>query len=207
MKYGFVYIWFDRKHKRFYIGSQWGTEDDGYICSSSWMKSAYNNRKDDFKKRIIKTNILSKEETIKKENYWLHFINENELGKKYYNLKKVATGGAIRNGMKHSEETKQKMSKSHLGKVMSEESKQKISIKQIGLKKSEESNKKRSESLKGRKHSEETKMKMKDKAKLRGNNNSPCMSGKHHSEESKQKMREAKIGHIPWNKGKKHDTK
>ena len=27
-KHGFVYIWFDRKHRRFYIGSHWGTEDD-----------------------------------------------------------------------------------------------------------------------------------------------------------------------------------
>ena len=37
-KYGFVYIWYDRKHKRYYIGCRWGTENDGYICSSSWMK-------------------------------------------------------------------------------------------------------------------------------------------------------------------------
>lgn len=27
-KYGFVYIWFDKKHKRFYIGCRWGTEND-----------------------------------------------------------------------------------------------------------------------------------------------------------------------------------
>ena len=33
-KYGFVYIWFDRKHKRYYIGCHWGHEDDGYVCSS-----------------------------------------------------------------------------------------------------------------------------------------------------------------------------
>jgi len=30
-KYGFVYIWFDRKHKRYYIDSHWGKEDDSYI--------------------------------------------------------------------------------------------------------------------------------------------------------------------------------
>lgn len=37
-KYGFVYIWFDRKHHRFYIGCHWGHEEDGYICSSNWMR-------------------------------------------------------------------------------------------------------------------------------------------------------------------------
>ena len=41
-KYGFVYIWYDRKHKRYYIGSHWGSEDDGYICSSTHMNHAFN---------------------------------------------------------------------------------------------------------------------------------------------------------------------
>ena len=36
VKYGFVYIWYDRKHHRYYIGCHWGTIDDGYICSSNW---------------------------------------------------------------------------------------------------------------------------------------------------------------------------
>lgn len=34
-KYGFVYLWFDRKHKRYYVGCHWGTTEDGYVCSSS----------------------------------------------------------------------------------------------------------------------------------------------------------------------------
>ena len=52
-KYGFIYIWRDRKHKRYYIGSHWGTEDDGYICSSPWMSQAYKHRPNDFKRRIL----------------------------------------------------------------------------------------------------------------------------------------------------------
>lgn len=28
-KYGFVYIWRDRKYNRYYIGCHWGREDDG----------------------------------------------------------------------------------------------------------------------------------------------------------------------------------
>ena len=27
--YGFVYIWYDRKYKKYYIGSHWGYENDG----------------------------------------------------------------------------------------------------------------------------------------------------------------------------------
>ena len=52
-KYGFVYIWRDRKHKRYYVGSHWGTETDQYICSSSWMKNAYKRRPQDFKRRVV----------------------------------------------------------------------------------------------------------------------------------------------------------
>ena len=40
-KYGFVYIWYDKKRKMYYIGSHWGTDDDGYICSSNRMRDAY----------------------------------------------------------------------------------------------------------------------------------------------------------------------
>jgi hypothetical protein len=40
-KYGFVYIWYDRKRKMYYVGSHWGTIEDGYICSSNRMRDAY----------------------------------------------------------------------------------------------------------------------------------------------------------------------
>ena len=52
-KYGFIYVWYDKKHKRYYVGSHWGHEDDGYICSSSWMRKAYRRRPSDFRRRII----------------------------------------------------------------------------------------------------------------------------------------------------------
>lgn len=83
---GFVYIWFDRKHKRFYIGSHWGSENDSYICSSSWMKRAYKKRPHDFKRRIISRNIKSKVELLNEEQRWFNFIKPEEIGKKYYNL-------------------------------------------------------------------------------------------------------------------------
>lgn len=166
---GFIYIWFDRKHKRYYIGSHWGKEDDGYICSSSWMKQAYKKRPEDFKRRIIVRNIESKNLLIKEEHRWLSMIKQEELkGKRYYNIvnsaknpwwtdeyRKLSIGEKISRakkgkkkskehiekmanrvrGSKHTDETKQKMSNSHLGhtgywtgKKISEEHKKKISI-------------------------------------------------------------------------------
>lgn len=92
--YGFVYIWYDRKHHRYYIGSHAGELDDGYVCSSSWMKSAYSRRKHDFKRRILE---VIEEDDRKKlllaEQKWLDLIDDSELGKRYYNLKKNAFGG------------------------------------------------------------------------------------------------------------------
>ena len=85
-KYGFVYIWFDRKHKRYYIGCHWGYENDGYICSSSNMISAYNRRPNDFKRKIV-SKIFSDKKTLLEEEYrWLKQIKEFELGVRYYNL-------------------------------------------------------------------------------------------------------------------------
>ena len=84
-KEGFVYIWFDRKHKRYYIGCHWGTLDDGYICSSLWMKQGYKHRPQDFKRRILKRNI-EKHELHAEEYNWLKLIKEKNLGEKYYNL-------------------------------------------------------------------------------------------------------------------------
>lgn len=86
-KYGFVYIWYDRKHKRFYIGSHWGTENDGYICSSTWMKQGYKHRPNDFKRKILFRCDGSKQQLLNEENRWLGMIKEHEIGKKYYNLR------------------------------------------------------------------------------------------------------------------------
>jgi len=85
-KYGFVYIWYDRKHKRYYIGCHWGAENDGYICSSSNMKSAYNRRPQDFKRKILSRIYTDKKTLLEEEYNWLKQIKQSELGIKYYNL-------------------------------------------------------------------------------------------------------------------------
>ena len=85
-KYGFVYIWYDKKHKRYYIGCRWGNENDGYICSSPWMKRGYKKRSNDFKRKILAKVYTNKKDLLEEEYKWLSLIKNDELGKKYYNL-------------------------------------------------------------------------------------------------------------------------
>jgi hypothetical protein len=175
-KYGFVYIWYDRKHKRFYIGCHWGTEDDGYICSSSWMKQAYKKRSQDFKRRILVSNITDRSQIYIEEQKYLDMIKKEEIKPlnempRYYNLclsskkpwhqydEKVKTIGekisAAKKGKSTgpcSTETRDKISKSNTGKKRTEE---------MNLANSERS-KGRISPNKGKKMSEDQKQKLRE---------------------------------------------
>jgi hypothetical protein len=50
------------------------------------MKQAYGHRPQDFKRKILKTNILTRQETYIEEQRWLDMIKPNEIKTKYYNL-------------------------------------------------------------------------------------------------------------------------
>lgn len=170
-KYGFVYIWYDKKHKRFYIGCRWGREDDGYICSSSWMKQGYKNRPGDFRRRILSRIHTNRKDLLEEEHKWLSMIPDDELGKRYYNLRKHKWGHwstdenqrlliseKIKNdhpkpmlGKKFSEETRHKMSLAHLGKPKTKEQVIKSSQTRTGTKRSLESRMRMSEAQKGTK--------------------------------------------------------
>jgi hypothetical protein len=86
IKSGFVYIWRDRKHNRYYVGSHWGFEDDNYICSSKWMNKSYKRRSNDFKRRILYRGINTRIELYEKEQQWLSLIKREEMKIRYYNL-------------------------------------------------------------------------------------------------------------------------
>lgn len=97
-KYGFIYIWYDRKYKKYYIGSHWGTEFDGYICSSKMMRQSYNRRKEDFRRKIIKKIYTNQKDLLIEEEYWLSLIDPNKTtphnsttksreNVRYYNIK------------------------------------------------------------------------------------------------------------------------
>ena len=132
-KEGFIYIWYDRKRKMYYIGCHWGTIDDGYICSSRWMRQAHKRRPEDFKRRILQRG-LEKKGLKEHEVKWLSLIKTEELGTRYYNLSKILTGNGWKKGTPRSEETKEKISKSlqgnipwNKGKILSEAQKRRIS--------------------------------------------------------------------------------
>lgn len=174
-KYGFVYIWFDRKHKRYYIGMHWGTDNDGYISSSTWMMQAYKRRPQDFKRRILECVYTNRKDLYEREKYWLSFIEDDELKVRYYNLsknvndtwlnetntksrkEKMRTNHWSKND-NHSERIREAISKAHKDKpltyirtdhtrkLISENSKRLIDEGIIGMK--------------GKQHSIETKKKM-----------------------------------------------
>ena len=208
-KEGFIYIWFDKKCKRYYVGCHYGTVNDGYICSSKWMLDSYKKRPNDFKRKIIKRNI--KRENLNEEEYkWLQFIKEKELGKKYYNMSNRRFGhwsnneeyGKLSIEEKISRKTKEAMNRPEMREKMkpiweknklrvhSEEEKIKRANSNRGKKRTEETKRKIGDankiSQKGKKLSESTKNKLREKF---GGKNNPFY-GKKHTDESKQIMSE-----------------
>jgi hypothetical protein len=97
--FGFVYIWFDRKRRKYCVGSHQGDPDDGYVTSTGWMMRAYRKRPEDFKRRIIAYCFIDDLKELRAlEQRWLQMIKPCELGERYYNYKRVATGGNLYEG-------------------------------------------------------------------------------------------------------------
>jgi hypothetical protein len=112
-KEAFVYCWTDHKTNKLYVGSHKGSTNDGYICSSKIMKEQYNERPDVSIKNKKGLSIESRKKISK-------------------NHKDVSGSNNPLYGKKHTEESKQKMSKAQKGKLKghkaSLETKQKMSI-------------------------------------------------------------------------------
>ena len=82
-KYGFVYLWRDKKRNMYYIGCHWGYTNDGYICSSNRMRDAFKRRRTDFNRRILEK------------------MSESKLGKEPWNKgKKCPQTTGDKNGAK-----------------------------------------------------------------------------------------------------------
>lgn len=149
---GFIYIWFDKKHHRFYVGSHWGSEDDGYICSSTWMRNAYKRRPADFKRRIIAKVDSSRNDLLIEEHRWLQMIKKDELGKKFYNLTNHLNGHWFASDEDRVLSLKEKISKKTKEAMQRPEVREKY---EAGLKtrkvdQSEETREKRRQSMKGK---------------------------------------------------------
>ncbi len=199
-KYGFVYIWFDKKHRRFYLGCHWGTEDDGYICSSRWMRQSYNRRPQDFKRRVISRIYTSRSELLNEEGRWLNLIDEKDIGIKYYNLTKHINGHWTTDNYKRLT-VGQKISKANKGRVSpakgipcSEERKQRLSDLHKGVPKNYN-------------RSVETRAKISQNSKRLQAEGRVGMCGRTHSEDTKQLMSKNNAMNDPINRQKVADAK
>jgi hypothetical protein len=160
MKYGFIYLWFDKKHKKYYLGRHWGNISDSYICSSNTMRDAYKRRPNDFKRKLISFVYTSKKDLVLEEQYWLNMIKKEELGIRYYN-KSLRSDSPSMLGFKHSEDTKNKIRESAKERGFSEYARMKQKQSAIGRKQSDQEKEKRAVKLRGLKRSQECKDRMK----------------------------------------------
>ena len=204
---GFIYIWFDKKHKRYYVGSHWGLENDGYICSSTWMLQAYKRRPQDFKRRLLER-YEDRKVGNELEHRWLQMMKIEELkGNRYYNIYNYRFGHwsteddsrlSAKEKLKANHWTKREDA-DHIREKISSASKGR-SPPNKGRPMSEEAKKNLSEKLKGKPlgyvRSAETKKKLSESNKKakedmkNGTREKTGMFGKKHSEETKRKMSE-----------------
>lgn len=101
--YGFIYQWVDASNGFKYIGSHYGTEDDGYVSSNIIMNRVHKRRPNDVTRTILEyIKIDDKKFMYEREQFYLDMIDDSELYNsinrknktyKYYNMKKSAVGG------------------------------------------------------------------------------------------------------------------
>ena len=86
MKTGFIYMWFDRDRKMYYIGSRIGSPEDSYVTSSHWLAGEIKYRPSSFRRRILAKDIpLDK---LRKLEYSLICkIKPEWFGTRYYNVR------------------------------------------------------------------------------------------------------------------------
>ncbi len=185
-KYGFVYVWQNTKKNKFYVGCHWGTESDGYICSSKSMRNAYTYDTTIFKRRVVQRIYTNRQDLLEAEHKWLSQIKDEELGKKFYNLSKRHFGHWTATDDK--ETILEKISNTKKGKKMSEETKQKIRDSVRNSWKNADDRKARMSERTSLQNStkvytEDERKKLADRA--RGNKN---MLGKTHTQSARSKM-------------------
>jgi len=114
----FVYLWFDKNRRMFYIGSHSGSTTDGYVSSSRWLSGEVAYRPDEFTKRVLSYHPTNGA-MIREEHRLLAMIKDYEFGTKYYNRRVGRKKGCIpcNKGIPMSEEQKCKISDSKRGRA------------------------------------------------------------------------------------------
>jgi len=181
---GFIYLWFNRVEKRYYLGSHYGTIDDGYIGSGIYFRRSYDLFPENFKRRILEYTNGNKQQLLKLESKWLSLIKDSEIANKYYNLNKLAGGGSPKGRKLRplTEEHKQKLRKpksketiEKMRKPKTLEHKKKIST-ALKIKCENEDRSGQNNAMFGKKHSIEAKQLQSLKAYQR--KKIPCICGK-----------------------------
>jgi hypothetical protein len=113
----------------YYIGSHWGTDDDGYICSSNRMRDAYRRRPDDFKRRILSRVYTNRSDLLQKEQDWFDRVKHRD---RYYNLNWNTQNGFWYDDTIRYRNIRKRMSESHKGKTHTDETKKKMSLMRQG---------------------------------------------------------------------------
>lgn len=123
----FVYCWTDKRDNKFYFGYHKGKEDDGYVCSSKLMMEQYKHRSQDFVREIIAYG--AKEECHDLETAILQTIDAKHM-KNVYNQ----TNGDWEYVFKgHTEDSKNKIRESRMGKKATPETIEKLSESHKGI--------------------------------------------------------------------------
>jgi hypothetical protein len=92
--------------------------DDGYVASSERMRRARRKRPQDFRRKILEIVHEGGRKSVRAaEGRWLSLIKKEELGVRYYNLKRRAEGGDLYEGLTPERllEVKAKLSASRTG--------------------------------------------------------------------------------------------
>jgi len=111
-KFNYVYVTTNLINGKQYVGSHFGEEDDSYLGSGKplFKNAVKKYGKENFKKEVIEK--CKPEDNLLLETKYIEKINT--LQPNGYN---ISLTGGTRNGGRHSEETKRKISKANKGKV------------------------------------------------------------------------------------------
>lgn len=121
MHEAFVYSWRNKTTGRLYIGFHKGSENDGYICSSSVMLEEYTKNPDNFERFLIAhgtvTDMLALETAILK-------AVDAKSNSQFYNQH---NGNGLYFCKSHTQASRKKISLAQIGKKHSAESRKKMS--------------------------------------------------------------------------------
>lgn len=180
----YVYKHTNKLNGKTYIGitckkpeRRWGPNGNRYFRCKHFFSAIQKYGWSNFSHEVLYSN-LSKDDAEKKE---IELIAKYKQLHMSYN---ISDGGKANKGWKPSQETKDKMSKTHLGKKLSDEHKRKISESGKGRIVSYSTKQKISCSKIGHEVSQETRNKIGEKSREYFKTHNSAFKGKHHTKES-----------------------